>query len=368
MKLNTLFLISMIVLLTITGCGSPTPTVAPSPETTEMVTEEITVVDALGRTVTFAEPPQRIVIAGKANFMLNDAVYLFPQAQERIVALTRASQDLGFLGVIEPQAEEKVRFAVDSSAEELAAAQPDLVLLKSFMSDQVGASLEELDIPVVYLDLETPEQYIRDIGILGTIFDDPERAEEIIDFYQTRLDEIESSLTGVDDDAKPDVLVLQYDNRSEEIAFKVPPPTWIQTWMATFAGGNPVWEMEGGGWTIVNLEQIAAWDPDEIYVIAYFANVDEVVEQLTQDPLWEPLSAVQNGRVFAFPKDYYSWDQPDTRWILGVTWLAKTLHPEALPEVEVMETMRTFYSELYGLDEETINQEILPQLQGDVQR
>ncbi len=52
----------------------------------------LSVEDALGRTVSFPSPPQKIIIAGRANFMLNDAVYLFPDAPERVLALTQATQ------------------------------------------------------------------------------------------------------------------------------------------------------------------------------------------------------------------------------------------------------------------------------------
>lgn len=41
----------------------------------------ITVVDALGRSVPFAQPPQRIAVAGKGIFMVADALYMVPRSQ-----------------------------------------------------------------------------------------------------------------------------------------------------------------------------------------------------------------------------------------------------------------------------------------------
>ncbi|MGC9399256.1 MAG: ABC transporter substrate-binding protein [Anaerolineae bacterium] len=336
-----------------------TPTIAPTARTS------FTVEDALGRTVTFETPPQRIVIAGKANFMLNDAVYLFPQAQTRVVALTEAGQRQAFVALIEPRAAEKLRFAPDVGAEEIAAADPDLVLLKSFMADQMGKPLEALGIPVVYLDLETPEQYRRDLRVLGVIFQDEARAEEIIAFYDERLERIRERLTA-EAPARPTALVLQYDGRGEDVALKAPPASWIQTWMLEFAGATPIWQSEAGGWTVVNLEQIAVWDPEHVFVINYFGNVEEAAQSIRDAPLWQPLTAVQEGHVYAFPKDYYSWDQPDTRWILGVTWMAKQLHPELFTDVEMTEEIHRFYESLYGLRAETVEDEILPLIQGDL--
>ncbi len=359
--LHRLILTALITLsITLSACTTPpTPTASQSDE-------PIVVEDALGRTVTFQSAPQRIVIAGKANFMLNDAVYLFPQARERVVGLTRAKQNQGFLDLIEPNAEEKLLFTVESSAEEIAAAQPDLVILKSFMEKQIGSTLESLDFPVVYLDLETPAQYRRDIAVLGRIFQDEARAEEVIGFYDERLARIRTRLSE-NEVTQPDALVLQHDSRGEDVAFKVPPPSWIQTWMLEFAGAAPVWTSEAaGGWTIVNLEQIAAWNPAHVFVIDYFANVEETVQAVSSAPLWQPLTATQEGNVHAVPKDYYSWDQPDTRWILGVTWMAKQLHPEVFADIEMTDEVREFYGTLYGLDADTINRTVLPLTQGDL--
>ena len=76
-------LVSLIVIAgMLAGCAQPTPTAVPTaaPVATEAPTVEptaiptpIVITDALGRTVEFAELPQRVVIAGKAGFMLGVA-------------------------------------------------------------------------------------------------------------------------------------------------------------------------------------------------------------------------------------------------------------------------------------------------------
>lgn len=329
----------------------------------------VTIVDARGRSVTFAEPPQRIVIAGRANFMLNDAVYLFPAAPARVSVLTRATQRSDdFMALLDPDYAQKMRFSADSGADEIAAEQPDVVLLKSFMAESIGAALEQLDIPVVYLDLETPEQYVRDLTTLGLLFGNPERAAVVIEFYQTQMERISTAMKGLAEEEKPRVLLLQYTDRGGEVAFKAPPVTWIQTQLTELAGGIPIWKeaAPGGGWTVVNLEQIAAWGADQIFIISYFSDVDEVVAQLQADPQWEELRAVQAGQLYAFPKDFYSWDQPDTRWILGFTWLAGKIHPGCLGQVDMLEEINQFYGTLYNLDAAEVAEKVIPVLQGDV--
>lgn len=361
MKRTLRICLIVAILATATACTTPAPGGESSPT-------GITVTDALDRTVAWETPPQRIVIAGKANFMLTDAAYTFSEAPQRVTTLTQAKQaTANFLSLLDPNYASKVQFTVESTAEEIATTNPDVVLLKRFMRDTVGKGLEALEIPVVYLDFETPSQYERDLAILGGVFANPDRAETVWDFYASRMSLLDETLADLAEDAKPSALVVSYNVKGEEAALEVPPEAWIQTQMVELAGGRPVWTSAGqGGWTVVNLEQIAAWNPDQIYVISYFDDVDAVVEALTTDPNWENLAAVQTQQVFGFPKDFYSWDQPDTRWILGLTWMATRMHPDRFAGIDMMEEMDAFYQELYGLDAETVTTSIAPLLEGDL--
>ncbi|MGC9520442.1 MAG: ABC transporter substrate-binding protein [Anaerolineae bacterium] len=349
-------LLCLVIGLLIVAC-------APSPSPSG-----VAITDALGRTVSLEGPPERIAIGGRANFMLNDAVYTFPDVSDRVVALTQATQrTIPFISLLDPDFEEKVVLTSESTAEEIAATQPDVVLLKRFMRESVGDSLEAAGIPVIYLDLETPEQYERDLETLGAVFANPERADVVWGFYQTRMQRIAEQVDGLQEAEKPSVLVLQYDARGAETALKVPPPSWIQTQMVTLTGGDPVWtDAGGGGWTVVGFEQIAAWNPDRIFVISYFDDVDDVVNRLAADPGWQQLTAVQNGQLFGFPKDFYSWDQPDTRWALGLMWMASRMHPERFGDIDMAAEIDAFYDELYGLDAATIEAQVLPLLEGDI--
>jgi iron complex transport system substrate-binding protein len=162
------------------------------------------------------------------------------------------------------------------------------------------------------------------------------------------------------------VLLLYYNNKDGNIAFNVPPMGWIQTQMVEMAGGQPVWAdaNPGDGWTQVTLEQIAAWDPDKIFLISYFASPTEVVAGLEADPNWQAIRAVADGEIYAFPVDLYSWDQPDPRWILGLTWLAGNLHPDAFADFDITTEVNNFYTTLYGLDDVFVEENIVPHFDG----
>lgn len=365
----------LLAAVLLAGCTPAAPTAPESqPPAATPVPQEpstaVTLVDALDRTVTFEQAPQRIVLAGKALFMVADAMYTFPEAQQRVVATgdTGQSGSDNFIAQIDPAYPEKEVLAGDAGAEQIAATNPDAVVLKSFLAESLGAPLEALGIPVVYVSLETPEQYNRDLAILGALFQNEDRAGELLSYYQNQVFRITQPLAGLPEADKPRVLLLYYSDKDGEVAFNVPPMPWIQTIMVEDAGGTPVWAEAnpGGGWAKVSLEQVAAWDADVVLLVSYFRSPEEVVAELQANPQWQQLSAVQNDRLYAFPGDFYSWDQPDTRWILGQMWLAKTLHPDKYPDLDLQAELAEFYGFLYGLDGSFVEQEVQTRMKGDM--
>lgn len=348
----------------------PTKTEAPPPpieEPTPDPTEEpqpIRLTDAAGREVVLEKLPERIVYIGRGVYMPLHAAYMFPEAKDRVAGIEKRGETASdFLSAIIDGFDQVPVLEANPGPEQVAALNPDLVIMKGLAPGQIDASLELLGIPTVYLGLETPEQYVVDIENLGIIFGNPERAKEIQAFYQEKLDRILEKTSTLAEDEKPTVLMVEYSDRGGEVASQVPPPGWMQTIHVQNGGGNPIWLPEVSnetGWNITNIEQITSWDPEKIIVIVWYT-IDpvELLETLKADPLWAGLSAVKNDQLYAMPSDIYGWDTPDVRWILGTTWVAKTLHPDLFPDVDIRQEVFEFYSTLYGMDDATIENVIL---------
>jgi iron complex transport system substrate-binding protein len=329
----------------------------------------LAVTDALGRTVELGGPPERITVAGRGGLLIVDALYLFPEARERLVALEERGQDIQpFLAVTDPNWADKIMLEANAGAEQIAPTDPDLVIAKSAMAETLGPPLEALGIPIFYVDLETPETYERDLAALGQVLGDPGRAEEVAAFYRERLDLIADATAGLAADARPSVLLIEYSDEEGTIAFSVPPAGWLQTTIVELAGGEPVWTEAsgGGGWTVVGLEQIAAWDPDQIYVVNYHGDSGGVVEELKADSRWQALAAVQSGNIYGFPGYFVSWDQPDPRWILGLTWLFTKVQPELAGDVDITSEVHAFFEEMYSLDPAVVEAEVISRLFGSL--
>lgn len=329
----------------------------------------ITITDALGRTVTLPKTPSRIVLSGKALFMVADAIYVFPEAGRNITALGSTVQGAGdFIPMIDSTFKEKTMLDGNAGAEQIAAVKPDCAILKSSTKTSLGDPLEQLGIPVIYVDFETPEQYDRDMKTLGAIFQNMDRAAKVLEYFTGKTDAVKKAVSTLKDDQKPKTLILYYSAKEGAVSFNVPPMGWMQTTLVELAGGTPVWKdaNPGKGWTQVTLEQIAAWNPDDIFVVAYSKPAAEAVKALLEDPQWKELKAAKDGKIYPFAADVYSWDQPDTRWILGLQWVAAKLHPDQFKDWDVTAAAKDFYKEIYAMNEASFSKNIAPLLAEEV--
>lgn len=312
----------------------------------------------------------RIVLGGsKAVIMVVDAVYLFPEAGTRVVASAKGDQGLGvFLSAIDASYAKRPIFETAAGAETYASFKPDLVIMKSSNKKSLGPALDALGIPQLYLNLENPDDYYSEIALLGKLFKNEKRAAEVIAWYQSEAAKVTEKTAVLKQGEKRKVLVLQPSAAAEGV-WEVPPATWIQTIMVEMSGGIPVWTAAnpGSGWAKVNAEQIASWNPDVIFMINYKDDPEKSVKNLLADDRLSSISAVKNGRVYGFVKDFYSWDQPDTRWILGLRWMAATMNPGLFSDFSAISLAKSFFNFAYGMNESLFNQTILPRLSGTVQ-
>ncbi|MFW5728385.1 MAG: ABC transporter substrate-binding protein [Spirochaetota bacterium] len=332
--------------------------------------DTITVTDALDRRVTVPVNPERATAAGRAVLMVADAIYAFPSARASLVAVSRIDQGKGnFLRAYDSAYADKQILERNAGAEQVAASRPDVVFMKDFMKGSLGDAVERLGIPVVYLRLETPEDYTRDITLLGRIYGAEERAREIVDYIDGRVSFVTERVRPVSTSERPTGLFVYYALQGNEAAVNVPPRGWIQTTLLDQAGARPVWadQVGGGGWQTVNVEQVLTWNPETIFVVSYRNDIRDVVDRIRSDSRWRSLKAVRNDRVHAFPIDYYSWDQPDVRWVLGLQWLAKTLHPEQFEDLDMTDAVYEFFEVMYGMSREETREIVFPVLEGDIE-
>lgn len=325
---------------------------------------QIVITDALGREVVLDQHPQRIVLIGNGLTSVATAIYGFPEASEKIVGQPLVEQGAGDLTpLVNSNYEALTIFEGKGSTEEALKLNPDLVILKYYMREKFGVPFEELGIPVVYLSFEDEASYMQDFDTLGKIFDNEARANELKEYYINILSELKQLTSQIDEGEKPTVGFVYYSSKDGEVVFKVPPKSWIQTILIENAGGLPVWldSNMSDSWATVNLEQYYIWQPEVIFMTAYFNDSHEVMEILKSSPDWQILDAVTDNQLIAFPIDFYYWDQSIPQWGITMQWIFDELYP-GQSEFNFETATLDFYQFFYNMDSDTFYAEIYPLL------
>ena len=348
-------LLLFLVALLLNGCMDSKSTIL----------EHKTVVDALGRNVVINKNPSRIVIAGKQAPMLTNFLYLFQSTNQKLLAIEKRKQSGDdFLNLIDSKVGDKYILEKGAGAEQIAPLNPDLVILKSSMRESIGNQLETLSIPVIYVDFENIEQIYRDLHLFAEVLDEEKRGDELTSSYKMLFNKISEKINSNKGKTNSSVLILQASSEDQKYAFSIPAANWLQTDLVKKAGGNPVWQEanQAGSWVQINIEQISAWEADQIFIVNYQGEANKIISNLKNDPVWSNLKSSQTENIYAFPYDYQSWDQPDPRWILGYSWLAYSLNPGVFSADELESEILTFYENFFLLEKNLIQANISPRI------
>jgi len=351
--MKKIIILTLIIGLIFVGCSS----------SQDLKDNKIVITDALLREVSLPQYPERIVIAGKQTPMLANYFYMFPTSAGKILAIENRSQSSDyFLKIVDPYYEDKLILEKGAGVEQIAPLEPDLVILKTSMRDVIGNSIEKVGIPVVYVTFESVDEIYNDLQIIGSLLNEAEATERIINGYRKAVNEIHERIN--QESSEENVLIIQATSDDQQFAFKVPPKKWLQTWMVEDLKAAPVWTdaASGESWVEVNIEQIITWEPGTIFVINYQGQSIEIVESLVKNEVWQMFLAQNKSIIYPFPYDFSSWDQPDPRWVLGYSWLAYKLYPDLFDIGFITNTIKEFYIDIYNLEESYIENEIVPTL------
>lgn len=96
----------------------------------------------------------------------------------------------------------------------------------------------------------------------------------------------------------------------------------------------------------VSMEQIMLWNPDAVI----FGERGGYEEALS-DPLWQTVSAGQNGRMYLAPFGVNNWmgNPPSVQRLLGMLWMGKLLYPDAA-DYDMYEEAAQYYDLFYHCD------------------
>ena len=333
--------------LCMAGCGSggqegsgESPAVSASGEPAGTVLAEdetsLTIVDQAGREVMVKKEPQSIALCYRVVIR-----FLLSLGQgDKITGIGKSEP---FLEELQPSLATCADVGKGvADIEALAELKPDLFIHKA--SDvRTLEAVEKIGVPAIGIEVETPEDMVTALDLLGKVCGAQEKAQELIDYYNAQIRNSEELASQIDDANKPKAIVM-----GTSIG-KVADGSMLQGKMLELAGGkNCAAELEATEiWPTAGAEQIFAWNPDYIFI----TNSESAVysaDDLLEDPTWAEVSAVKNGHVYEMPAEKDSWEFPGVVSTLGIDYMMHVMHPQLLDEKTLEDHVDAFYELSYG--------------------
>lgn len=331
------FLMALLMLLSVTACGSGTDPA----ETVQKIdgTFPVTITDHAGREVTIAEEPQTII----SGYYITTSMLIGLGQAEKLVGVENTPEKRPVYGLSAPDILELPTLGTvkEFDLEKCAAISPDLVILPYKLKD-ITTSLEQLDIPVLVVKPETQELLADTIEMLGVATGSLEKAVEMQNFIDEKLSELETALTGTD---RPSVYLAGNSSLLSTAGTEMYQHCLIENG----GGKNVAEELTDTYWAEISYEQLLAWDPEYI-ILAADANYS--IEDVLNDKVLVDCAAVKNGNVYLIPNTIECWDSPVPGSVLGSLWLASVLHGNVYAAEQYEVAVTDFYKIFYDFTPE----------------
>ncbi len=213
-------------------------------------------------------------------------------------------------------------------AETIVAFQPELIICSTAMSgyDTISGPAEAANIPVVAVDYNSLEDYMKWFKVFANINGHPEKFDEVA---MKVLDEVAEVVYKIKDEKGPNVISLF--NTSKSIKANLA-GTNVGALLNHLNAVNmaDTWENEKKSTRIqFNLEQIVAANPDYILIQTHtdLASAKQSIEEkYGEDAVWNSIEAVKNNKVYFLPRELFFY-RPNNRYGETYKSLAKMLYP-----------------------------------------
>ncbi|WP_135605652.1 ABC transporter substrate-binding protein [Methanococcoides sp. NM1] len=327
-----------------------------------------TITDQHDRKVTFYRPIERIITTNPDNSRMiialgdldkmvatdectrSGCVLYRDINDEKIAVEAWESLQIHDGGQLDDLPETNTRKEIDY--ETMAILKPDVVIDTLWYS-RGDAVEEKVGCPCVDAGAGfTFEEMFDHMQLMGEILDKQEKADEIENFVQSKIDMVKSVTDQLDESEIPTVYFAPrgakkgfYDavegrdfTRTEAIYEPL-----------TIAGGNNVAKDCTGDKINVGPEQIVVWEPDYIFVARSTSVEVSGVQFVMDTPELSEIPAVKNNQVYDcfYP---YCRGRPIDRSLLNMLYMAKCLHPEEFKGMDLEAEGNEIYKEILGAD------------------
>ena len=307
------------VFLVLTGLSFPLagctdPSAATSTQVEEVVPGyPLSVTDELGRELTIAAPPERIISLSPSNTEFLFALGL----GDRVVGVTHLCDYPPAVEAIEEVGD----FNANSiSLERIVSLKPDLVVSGGGFHQDVISNLSKLGITVLAVEPKQFEQIYARIELLGKVCDVEDRARELVDELKARVARVRERANEV----KPEPRLKVFYQVWNDPLSSTGDESFIGEMLQTVQVEN-IFSDVSTGYTPISEETLIARNPDLILVPAYHGGETDREAVLSRQT-WGDINAIKNNRVVFLPDDEVSRHGP--RFVDGLEAIFRACYPE----------------------------------------
>lgn len=320
------------------------------------IAEVITVTDHGGYEVEIPADAKRVVVCD--ILPLSSVLAVFFDSAENIVGMSDTAMvaaENGLLGELYPEIlNAKTDFikGTEVNVEELMKLNPDVVFY-SASSKQLGEQLRNAGFAAVgisvnnweYDCIETLNQWI---GLLSEIFPANDKGELVREYSEDIYRLVQERVKDIPQEERERIFFLF---KYTDSAIMTSGKSFFGQWWADAVGAvNVAEEMTADNSVTINMEQVYAWNPAQIYITNFTtAMPEDLYENSFGNYDWSGIDGVKAKRVEKMPLGMYRSYTPGVDTPITLLWLAKEVYPERFADIDLTEETISYYQEVFGV-------------------
>ena len=299
-------IISLLFLAACSGKSTPPPD------------KSFSVIDHVGRTISFSKIPDKIISLSPAITEIVFALGL----NARLIGVTSFCnyppevQGIDQVGGYATVDKEKVIDKIGSERDGAVIFASTLHIIPG----GVLSDLEQLGYNVVVLEANTIDQLFDCMNLINRIGGGGTAADAVIQSLEARVSAVK---TRVNAGNTPKITVMHAVFGGYWIAGA----NTLENDIITLAGGTNIGVSRGAGYGQINIENIIDSNPDRIVIVSQMGTMVDgfLSSEITDNPVFRVLNAVKNRQVYVIDADIVSRSGP--RAVDGLEEYARILHP-----------------------------------------
>lgn len=294
--------------------------------------------DFLNKEILVTKAPKKGVITCYGGAVQQIAIF----AKSDFIIAHPKSESFPFFKKLFPMLANKKSIGTfnDINLEKLLKINPDIVFAGS-TSIETNNKIEKLGIPVYTMGIgkHSLKSLLAEFDNMGKLFLEKEKAQELIEYWQLKLKEVESQTESIKHRKK-----VFYASGSSEISSENK-DWWGDVFITKSGGINVANKMEAKG--TISIEKIILWNPDVI-ILPSNRTLKTTAKDFLNKPQFGSITAVKNKEIHMVPVAGFWWDRPSPEAILGIMWLSKVLYPEEMKYLDLKKESKFFYEKFYN--------------------